>query len=79
MPAIRSSTTGGSDAALVVAFFVLGRLPTANPRTLELLIWHMAGGTLILVLTLTHTWKIYLLFWVLPLLTILQLIIRSIL
>jgi cytochrome b561 len=37
---------------LVVAFFVLGRLPTANPRTLELLIWHMAGGTLILVLTL---------------------------
>jgi cytochrome b561 len=37
---------------LMVAFFVLGRLPTANPRTLELLIWHMSGGTLILVLTL---------------------------
>jgi cytochrome b561 len=39
-------------AMLVVAFFVLGRLPNSNPRTRELLIWHMAGGTLILLLTL---------------------------
>jgi cytochrome b561 len=37
---------------LVVAFFVLSRLPNANPHKIELLIWHMAGGMLILMLTL---------------------------
>ena len=35
---------------LCLGFFVLANMPNADPRKLEILVWHMAGGMFVLVL-----------------------------
>jgi cytochrome b561 len=37
---------------LCLGFFVLARMPNADPRKLEILVFHMAGGMLVLALTI---------------------------
>ena len=37
---------------LCLGFFVLANMPNADPKKLEILVWHMAGGMFVLVLTI---------------------------
>ena len=35
---------------LCLGFFVLADMPNSDPKKLDILVWHMAGGMLVLVL-----------------------------
>ena len=37
---------------LCLGFFVLANMPNTDPRKLDILVWHMAGGMFVLVLTI---------------------------
>ncbi len=46
---------------LCLGFFVLANMPNEDPKKLDILVWHMAGGMFVLVLTIVrltiHLWS----------------------
>jgi cytochrome b561 len=40
---------------LCLGFFVLAKMPNADPRKLDILVWHMSGGMLVFVLMILRT------------------------